>query len=127
VELIVEEESGNIDGDEIRKLLNSAARDCVVEERNSVVTLQARTGVEVCTFRLLVNNAASLLDETDPVKMETEIMLDRLIRSFSSLGDSVDSGDLQIASNRDKVEDALKEAMSTLDSFEQGIKDCIGM
>lgn len=85
MELIVEEESGNIDGDEIRKLLNSAARDCVVEERNSVVTFQARTGVEVCTFRLLVNNAASLLDETDPVKMETEIMLDRLIRYFTTI------------------------------------------
>lgn len=82
VELIVEEESGNVDGDEIRKLLNSAARDCVVEERNSVVSFQARTGVEVCTFRLLVNNAASLLDENDPVKMETEAMLDQLIRYF---------------------------------------------
>lgn len=36
--------------------------------------------VQVCTFRLVVNNAASLLDKNDPVKLEAEASLDDLIR-----------------------------------------------
>ncbi|MQL70409.1 hypothetical protein Taro_002736 [Colocasia esculenta] len=65
---------------EVRKLFNSAVRDCVPEDRSSIVAFQARTGVEVCTFRLIVNNAASLLDKYDPLKLEAEEKLDNLIR-----------------------------------------------
>lgn len=36
--------------------------------------------MQVCTFRLLVKNAASLLDKGDPVKLEAEAMLNDLIR-----------------------------------------------
>lgn len=36
--------------------------------------------VQVCTFRLVVKNAASLLDKNDPVKLEAEASLDDLIR-----------------------------------------------
>ena len=32
---------------QVRQLVKSAARDCVVEDRNSVVAFQANTGVEV--------------------------------------------------------------------------------
>lgn len=36
--------------------------------------------LQVCTFRLLVNNAASLLDNGDPVKLEAEARLAEVIR-----------------------------------------------
>jgi len=35
---------------------------------------------QVCTFRLIVKNAASLLGKKDPVKLEAEALLDNLIR-----------------------------------------------
>lgn len=35
---------------------------------------------QVCTFRLVVKNAASLLGKKDPVKLEAEALLDNLIR-----------------------------------------------
>lgn len=37
--------------EEVQKLLNAAARDCVVQDRNSFVAFQAQTGVEVCVFQ----------------------------------------------------------------------------
>jgi len=36
--------------------------------------------MQVCTFRLIVKNAASLLDGADPVKLEAETRLGDLIR-----------------------------------------------
>lgn len=35
---------------------------------------------QVCTFRLIVKNAASLLGSKDPVKLEAEAILDDLVR-----------------------------------------------
>nr|KYP64588.1 hypothetical protein KK1_019189 [Cajanus cajan] len=68
------------DLEKIQQLFVSAARDCVPQDRNSFVTFQANTGVEVCTFRLVVKNAASLLGDKDPVKLKAEALLDNLIR-----------------------------------------------
>ncbi|OIV97622.1 hypothetical protein TanjilG_12379 [Lupinus angustifolius] len=65
----------------IQDLFRSAARDCVPEDRNSFVNFQANTGVEVCTFRLIVKNAASLRASKDPVKLKAEALLDNLIRN----------------------------------------------
>ncbi|KAL5704618.1 hypothetical protein ACHQM5_023017 [Ranunculus cassubicifolius] len=113
------------DMDEVQRLLKSAGRDCVIGERNSVVSFQANTGVEVCTFRLIVNNAASLLDNKDPVKLEAEAMLDDLVRSFTLLGGVTSEADLQVSSSRQKVADALMDTIFSLDKFEQGIKDCL--
>ncbi|XP_048332531.1 uncharacterized protein LOC107420221 isoform X2 [Ziziphus jujuba] len=70
----------NKDIEEVQRLLRSAARDCDPAERNSFVSFQANTGVEVCTFRLVVKNAASLLADKDPVKLEAEAILNDLIR-----------------------------------------------
>ncbi|XP_043712816.1 uncharacterized protein LOC122661477 isoform X2 [Telopea speciosissima] len=109
----------------IQGLLRSAARDCVPQERNSFVSLQANTGVEVCTFRLVVNNASSLLKDKSPVKLEAEAMLDDLISSFTFLNGTINKTDIQLASNRLKVADALMNTISSLDKFEQGIKDCL--
>uniref|UniRef100_A0A803NN18 Uncharacterized protein n=1 Tax=Cannabis sativa TaxID=3483 RepID=A0A803NN18_CANSA len=86
--------------EEIQSLLRSAARDCVIEERNSFVAFQANTGVEVCTFRLIVKNAASLLGDKDPLKLEAEAILADLIRSFSSLQTVANEADIQLPSER---------------------------
>ncbi|PIA52658.1 hypothetical protein AQUCO_01000492v1 [Aquilegia coerulea] len=110
---------------EVQRLMRSAARDCIIEDRNSVVSFQAKTGVEVCTFRLIVNNAASLLDNKDPVKLEAEAMLADLVRSFTMLGGVTNEADLQLASSRQKVSDALMDTIFSLEKFEQGIKDCL--
>ncbi|KAE8731362.1 putative cytosolic purine 5-nucleotidase [Hibiscus syriacus] len=39
------------------------------------IAFQANTGVEVCTFHLIVKNASSLLDKKNPVKLEADAML----------------------------------------------------
>ncbi|XP_039053291.1 uncharacterized protein LOC120195292 isoform X2 [Hibiscus syriacus] len=96
--LLIDNESANSSKhlEEVQKVLKSAASDCVVQERNSFVAFQANTGVEVCTYRLIVKNAYSLLEKKNPVKLEAEAMLDDLIR----------------------VADALKNTLSSLDKFE---------
>ncbi|XP_059636452.1 uncharacterized protein LOC132278627 isoform X2 [Cornus florida] len=86
--------------EQVQTLLKSAARDCVPEDRNSFVAFQASTGVEVCTFRLVVKNASSLLDDKDPIKLEAEANLTDLIRSFSSLNGMANEVDIQLPSNR---------------------------
>ncbi|KAL6960298.1 hypothetical protein U1Q18_042385 [Sarracenia purpurea var. burkii] len=113
------------DVEEVKELLKSAARDCVPQERNSFVAFQAKTGVEVCTFRLVMNNASSLLDDKDPVKLEAEAILSDLIRSFTSLSAAANEAHSQFPSNRQKVADALMDTISSLNKFEQGIKDCL--
>ncbi|PKI34272.1 hypothetical protein CRG98_045323 [Punica granatum] len=116
----------NKDLEEVLRLSKSAARDCVPQDRNSFVNFQANTGVEVCTFKLIVKNAASLLADKDPVKLEAEAILDNLIRSFSSLNGLANEMDLQPTSNsRQRAVDALKDTISSLDKFEQAIKDCL--
>ncbi|KAG6434640.1 hypothetical protein SASPL_106280 [Salvia splendens] len=111
---------------EVQNLLVSAARDCVPRDRSSFVELQSNTGVEVCTFRLIVKNAASLLDDNDPLKLEAESKLNDLIRSFSSLSGMAREESVQLTLNRkQRVVDALKDTISSLNNFEQGIKDCL--
>ncbi|KAG0467207.1 hypothetical protein HPP92_018787 [Vanilla planifolia] len=117
--LLLTSESPVEDAGELRTLLNSAARDCVPRERNSFVTLQAITGVEVCTFKLIVKNAASLLSNGDPIKLDAETRLDYLIRSLSLLGSTIDNSDLRMTSDREKVKNGLMNSISALDEFEQ--------
>ncbi|KAK1274834.1 hypothetical protein QJS04_geneDACA003719 [Acorus gramineus] len=112
---------------EITSLLDSAVRDCVPQERNSFVAFQARTGVEVCTFSLILKNAASLLDDGDPLKLAAAASLDDLTSSFGSLNDALRKGSLQIDENRKVAEDELTSTISSLDKFEQNIKDCLGV
>ncbi|XP_015575030.1 uncharacterized protein LOC8288928 [Ricinus communis] len=125
--LLTASESGysNKELQEVQTLLRSAARDCVPQDRNSFVAFQANTGVEVCTFRLIVKNAASLLDKKDPVKLEAEVMLNDLIRSFTSLTGLANEANILIASDRKEIADALMKTLSSLNKFEQGVKDCL--
>ncbi|KAL3013011.1 hypothetical protein AAZX31_06G030400 [Glycine max] len=113
------------DLEKMQQLFISAARDCVPQDRNSFVTLQANTGVEVCTFRLIVKNAASLLGNKDPVKLKAEALLDNLIRSFTSVSGLASETNIQLASDRKKIADAVSDTISDLDKFEQGIRDCL--
>ncbi|XP_058222638.1 uncharacterized protein LOC131332435 isoform X2 [Rhododendron vialii] len=87
------------DVEEVQGMLRSASRDCVPEERNSFVTFQSKTGVEVCTFQLVLKNAASLLDNNDPIKLEAEASLRDLVRSFTSLNAVANETDIQIPSS----------------------------
>ncbi|KAH1252368.1 hypothetical protein GmHk_04G009357 [Glycine max] len=113
------------DLEKIQQLFISAARDCVPQDRNSFVTFQANTGVEVCTFRLIVKNAASLLGNKDPVKLKAEALLDNLIRSFTSVSGMASKTNIQLASDRKKIADAVSDTISDLDKFELGIRDCL--
>ncbi|VFR03643.1 unnamed protein product [Cuscuta campestris] len=112
--------------EEVQSLLKSAARDCVLQDRNRFVQFQSRAGVEVCTFRLILKNASSLLDDNDPLKMDAESKLTDLIRCFASLNGMASELDVQVASNRQKIADALVVTISSLNIFEQGVKDCLG-
>ncbi|XAR61766.1 hypothetical protein NMG60_11016278 [Bertholletia excelsa] len=118
-------DNGDKGVEELQKLLKSAARDCVAEDRNSFVAFQAKTGVEVCTFRLVLKNASSLLDDSDPLKLEAEASLIDLIRSFTSLNAMANEIDILFPSSRQKVADALMDTISSLNKFEQEIKDCL--
>lgn len=110
---------------DIKGMLKSAARDCVAEDRNSLVSFQAKTGVEVCTFKLVVTNASSLLDDDDSAKLEAEARLSDLIRSFTLLNGVAKEADFQLVSDRQKVADAVMDSLMSLHNFEQGIKGCI--
>ncbi|CAI9281691.1 unnamed protein product [Lactuca saligna] len=113
------------DLEEVRRLLISASRDCIPQERNSIVTFQSNTGVEVCTFKLVLKNAASLLEDTDPTKVEAEVKLTDLERSLSSLNTVANGTSPRLVSDRQKVADALMDTISSLNKFEQGVKDCL--
>ncbi|XP_023742225.1 uncharacterized protein LOC111890314 isoform X2 [Lactuca sativa] len=113
------------DLEEVQRLLISASRDCIPQERNSIVTFQSNTGVEVCTFKLVLKNAASLLEDTDPTKVEAEAKLTDLERSLSSLNTVANGTSPRLVSDRQKVADALMDTISSLNKFEQGVKDCL--
>ncbi|KAK7352334.1 hypothetical protein VNO80_17754 [Phaseolus coccineus] len=113
------------DLEKIRQLFISAARDCVPQDRSSFVSFQAKSGVEVCTFRLIVKNAASLLGNKDPVKLKAEALLDNLTRSFTTISGMASETNIQLASHREKIADAVSDTISDLDKFEQGIRDCL--
>lgn len=125
--LLLTRESDFMDKDteDVQRLLKFAARDCVSRDRNSLVAFQASSGVEVCTFKLIVKNASSLLDDRDPIKLEAEMILNDLIRSFTSLNALASESDIRLSSNRQKVADALIDTISSLGKFEKGIKDCL--
>ncbi|KAK1323847.1 hypothetical protein QJS10_CPA02g01139 [Acorus calamus] len=84
-------------------------------------------GFEVCTFSLILKNAASLLDDGDPLKLAAAASLGDLTSSFGSLNDALRKGSLQIDENRKVAEDGLTSTISSLDKFEQSIKDCLGV
>ncbi|RLN42178.1 hypothetical protein C2845_PM01G26650 [Panicum miliaceum] len=104
------------DAEEVRGRISAAGRDCV-----------SRTGVEVCTFSLILKNAASLLTKKDPLKVEADTRLGELIQSFSDLGTVVENSNFELIGDREKMKDGLLSTISALDKFEQSVKDCLGV
>ncbi|ONM09866.1 hypothetical protein ZEAMMB73_Zm00001d034248 [Zea mays] len=88
------------DAEEVKGRILAAGRDCVPRQRNSIVALQSRTGVEVCTFSLILKNAASLLANKDSLKVEADTRLEELIKSFSELGTLVENSNFELADDR---------------------------
>ncbi|KAF8768941.1 hypothetical protein HU200_007081 [Digitaria exilis] len=138
--------------EEVRGRIGAAGRDCVPRQRNSIVAFQSKTGVEVCTFSLILNNAASLLTKKDPLKVEADSKLGELIqyvyrylafgeaylerilngllffcRSFSDLGTVVENSNFELIGDREKMKNGLLNTISALDKFEQSVKDCLGV
>ncbi|CAA0841802.1 Unknown protein [Striga hermonthica] len=58
---------------------------CVPQDMNSFVEFRADSGVEVCTFWLIVKNASSFPADGDPINSEAESKPNDLIRSVVSL------------------------------------------
>ncbi|CAM0876497.1 unnamed protein product [Alopecurus aequalis] len=125
--LLASENASSADAEEVRGRLSAAGRDCVPRERNSIVAFQSQTGVEVCTFSLILKNAASLLDNKDPLKVEADARLAELIESFADLGNLVDTSNFELSADRKKMKDDLLSTISALDKYEQGVKDCLGV
>ncbi|XP_043809436.1 uncharacterized protein LOC110606826 [Manihot esculenta] len=126
----------------ISSLLRSAAKECIPQERNSFVAFQASTGVEVCTFRLIVKNVSSSLDKEVLPKLEAETMGNKILeKDLMGLHLILDEAVFAIESSnmlvqlpfssfsslfcRKKVADALMNTISSLNKFEQGVKDCL--
>eukprot|EP00252_Welwitschia_mirabilis_P004309 TRINITY_DN1461_c0_g1_i2.p1 TRINITY_DN1461_c0_g1~~TRINITY_DN1461_c0_g1_i2.p1 ORF type:complete len:221 (-),score=40.00 TRINITY_DN1461_c0_g1_i2:91-753(-) len=95
------------EGQKAQSLVKSAARDCIPPENGSFVAFQASTGVEICTFRLILKNAASLLKDSDPIKLKADVAFDDLMRK--------------------QLGGAFELTMTTLDKFETSIKECLGI
>nr|TKV91077.1 hypothetical protein SEVIR_9G071600v2 [Setaria viridis] len=91
------------DAEEVRGRIGAAGRDCVPRQRNSIVAFQSKTGVEVCTFSLILKNAASLLTKKDPLKVEADTRLGELIQSFSDLGTIVENSNFELTGDRMSV------------------------
>ncbi|TKV91075.1 hypothetical protein SEVIR_9G071600v4 [Setaria viridis] len=115
------------DAEEVRGRIGAAGRDCVPRQRNSIVAFQSKTGVEVCTFSLILKNAASLLTKKDPLKVEADTRLGELIQSFSDLGTIVENSNFELTGDREKMKDGVLSSISALDKFEQSVKDCLGV
>ncbi|KAG0566522.1 hypothetical protein KC19_7G069800, partial [Ceratodon purpureus] len=111
--------------EEAGRLVKVAARDCTPSEAGSILDFQTRTGVEVCTFKLVLKNASSLLPDDDPVKLNAVAALDDLIRSFIAVDTLLTSGGASAATQRDDVMGALKQTMVALDTFQQGVQNCL--
>ncbi|GAB2291291.1 hypothetical protein Dimus_025550 [Dionaea muscipula] len=118
-------EYGDKELEEVQRLVRSAARDCVATERNAFVAFQAQTGVEVCTFTLVVKNASSLLDDVDLKKLDTEESLNDLVRSFTVLNSMVSDSNIQVVSDREKLADAVMKTIFFLNKFEEGVRNCL--
>ncbi|EMS47230.1 hypothetical protein TRIUR3_00981 [Triticum urartu] len=90
----------------------AASRETLVKAQNLLVlgncdlrnaaseNASAADAEEVCTFSLILKNAASLLDDKDPLKVEADTSLAELIQSFSDLGTVVENSNFELSDDR---------------------------
>ncbi|KAG6549026.1 hypothetical protein Mapa_009469 [Marchantia paleacea] len=113
--------------EEAGRLVKVASRDCMPAEDGSIIGFQSRTGVEVCTFRLVLKNASSLLADSDPVKAKAEEDLQALIQSFVILDGLLATDNTGDSVDRESLTGALKETCLALDQFDAGVRACLGI
>lgn len=78
-----------------------------------------------CTFRIIVKNTTLLMDETDPLKMETVENLDMLIRSYQQLDDVLlSAGDVD-SETASKVKPTLDRTIALQTELRDKIVRCI--
>ncbi|KAL3694249.1 hypothetical protein R1sor_007900 [Riccia sorocarpa] len=110
--------------EEAARLVKVASRDCMPASDGSLIGLQSKTGVEVCTFKLVLKNAASLLADNDPLKLTAEQNLQALIRSFVILDGLLDDTSLSNSVDREGLTRALQDTYRSLDQFGAGVRSC---
>eukprot|EP00850_Spirogloea_muscicola_P020802 SM000227S07448 [mRNA] locus=s227:154871:157281:+ [translate_table: standard] len=116
-------------------LTTAAARDCILPNAGSLAGFQLSTGIEasahslcllVCTFKLILKNAASLLDNADARKLDGEAALADLVRNFTALkGELLDSVSKRTG-ERSGLTAAVKDTVAALDNFQASIKEVLG-
>eukprot|EP00850_Spirogloea_muscicola_P007930 SM000041S15489 [mRNA] locus=s41:384384:386662:- [translate_table: standard] len=133
-------------------LTTAAARDCILPNAASFAGFRLRTGIEanvrlpspkafwhivklhnskapkitVCTFKLILKNAASLLDNADARKLDGEAALADLVRKFTALkGELLDSVSKHTG-ERSNLTAAVKDTVAALDNFQASIKEVLG-
>eukprot|EP00850_Spirogloea_muscicola_P010318 SM000060S19650 [mRNA] locus=s60:369733:372113:+ [translate_table: standard] len=81
---------------------------------------------QVCTFKLILKNAASLLDNADARKLDGEAALADLVRKFTALkGELLDSVSNRTGERSDLTA-AVKDTVTALDNFQASIKEVLG-
>ncbi|KAJ7549069.1 hypothetical protein O6H91_07G038900 [Diphasiastrum complanatum] len=111
--------------DRLNEALFLLTRDCKPVDPGSFASFQANTGVEVCTFRLVLKNAASLLDDANPIKSKANVALKNLIDSFICLDELLMNDNLGASFSRDKISKIFTNTLATLENFEDCIRDCL--
>eukprot|EP00249_Psilotum_nudum_P013231 c24230_g1_i2 orf=334-1056(-) len=112
---------------EVQKSVRAASCDCMAPEAGSFVAFQIKSGIEVCTFRLILKNAASLLDDRDPVTLRAYASLDNLIGSFIYLDQLLSSAVSETSLNREDLTGAFIQTKNALNAFEEGVRECLGI
>ncbi|KAL2633460.1 hypothetical protein R1flu_004939 [Riccia fluitans] len=115
------------DLEEAARLVKVASRDCMPALDGSLIGFQSKTGVEVCTFKLVLKNAASLLADDDPLKLTAEENLQALTRSFVILDGLLAGTNVSDSVDRGSLIRALKNASLSLDEFDAGVRACLGI
>ncbi|GAQ88262.1 hypothetical protein KFL_004130080 [Klebsormidium nitens] len=112
---------------EAKDLVQVSSRDCMPLEHYAGSQSVAAKFFEVCTFKLLVKNAVSLVDKADPKRVRAQQALVDLNRAFSELDDvlavSLSSATSQ---GREQVLPVVVSTQEALDELEDGIRDALG-
>eukprot|EP00897_Mesotaenium_endlicherianum_P005129 jgi/Mesen1/4644/ME000241S03686 len=113
-----------------KEIATDAARDCVAPAAGSFFSFQADSGVEVCTYALILKNGGSLLNKNDPLLLAAEARLGDLVRKFEDLISELDSltsvvGPLSV--DRPAIEQSVRAVQTSMDDFEAGVKGVLGV
>eukprot|EP00271_Cylindrocystis_brebissonii_P020070 TRINITY_DN6494_c0_g1_i1.p1 TRINITY_DN6494_c0_g1~~TRINITY_DN6494_c0_g1_i1.p1 ORF type:complete len:309 (+),score=46.83 TRINITY_DN6494_c0_g1_i1:154-1080(+) len=123
-------EGGGLDSaayEEATYLLHLASQDCTVPDSGSFLDLQKKTGIEVCTFALVLKNAASLLEDDDEIKLAAEASLKDVILAFEDLSEQLETQMGGSSDDRKGVVAAVASTQGYLNQFEGSIRAVLGL